>query len=80
MAGITRQVLIDLAQNIDLAIKEQSLTIHDLHNADECFLTGTGAELIPVANIDGREIEQCPGPVFRHLDELFGAYVKCETA
>ncbi|HEX4646047.1 MAG TPA: branched-chain-amino-acid transaminase [Verrucomicrobiae bacterium] len=54
--GITRQVVIELAGKLGLAVAEPNLTRYDLFNADECFITGTGAELIPVVKIDGRVI------------------------
>ena len=52
--GITRGVVIDLARAAGVKVAEPNLTRYDLFNADECFLTGTGAELIPVVKIDGR--------------------------
>src|SRR4030095_10565821 len=54
--GITRGVIIDMAREGGLPVNETNLTRYDLFNADECFLTGTGAELIPVVKIDGRVI------------------------
>jgi branched-chain amino acid aminotransferase len=66
--GITRGVVMDLAAQEGLAVAETNLTRYDLFNADECFLTGTGAEVIPVVKIDGRQIGQGqPGPVTRSL-------------
>ena len=66
--GITRGVVMDLARESGLSVAEPNLTRYDLFNADECFLTGTGAELIPVVKIDGRVIgEGKPGPVTRDL-------------
>ncbi|MEI9865463.1 MAG: aminotransferase class IV [Limisphaerales bacterium] len=54
--GITRQTVIDLAQTTGMKVSEPNLTRYDLFNADECFLTGTGAEIMPVVKIDGRII------------------------
>ncbi len=54
--GITRQVVMELAVQSGLKVGEPNLTRHDLFNADECFLTGTGAELVPIVKIDGRVI------------------------
>ncbi|HEY3761567.1 MAG TPA: branched-chain-amino-acid transaminase [Verrucomicrobiae bacterium] len=54
--GITRQTVIELAQEAGLKVSEPNLTRYDLFNADECFLTGTGAEIMPVIKIDGRVI------------------------
>lgn len=61
--GITRGVVIELAKDVGMSVAESNLTRYDLFNADECFLTGTGAELIPVVKIDGRVIGSGkPGP------------------
>jgi branched-chain amino acid aminotransferase len=66
--GITRQVVIELAEQIGLSVSEPDLTRYDLFNADECFLTGTGAEIVPVVKIDGRVIGTGkPGVLTRRL-------------
>jgi len=66
--GITRSTVIHLAQTAGLPVSEPNLTRYDLFNADECFLTGTGAEIIPVVRIDGRQIGTGkPGPITRDL-------------
>ena len=66
--GITRGVCMDLARESGLTVSEPNLTRYDLFNADECFLTGTGAEVIPVVKIDGRVIGTgTPGPVTKDL-------------
>jgi branched-chain amino acid aminotransferase len=54
--GITRQTVIEIAREAGFEVSEPNLTRYDLFNADECFLTGTGAEIIPVTKIDGRVI------------------------
>ncbi len=54
--GITRQTVIELGREAGLKVSEPNLTRYDLFNADECFLTGTGAEIMPVIKIDGRVI------------------------
>jgi branched-chain amino acid aminotransferase len=75
--GITRQTVIDLAEEAGLKVFEPNLTRYDLFNADECFLTGTGAELIPVVKIDGRVIGTGkPGPITRRLEEDYHALTK----
>jgi branched-chain amino acid aminotransferase len=64
--GITRGVVMDMAREGGLAVSEPNLTRYDLWVADECFLTGTGAEIIPVTKIDGRVIgDGRPGPITR---------------
>lgn len=68
LAGITRGAVLDLARKAGIPCCETVLALHDLYNADECFLTGTGAEIVPVISIDGRRIgDGKPGPVTRRL-------------
>lgn len=75
--GITRQVVMDLAKEAGLTVAEPNLTRYDLFNAEECFLTGTGAELVPVVKIDGRVIGTGkPGPVTRKLVTRYHALTK----
>ncbi len=64
LRGITRSVVFDIAAELGLEITETDITRHDVFVADECFLTGTAAELIPVIKVDGRPIgEGKPGPI-----------------
>jgi branched-chain amino acid aminotransferase len=66
--GITRGVVLELARQNGLTVSEPDVTRYDLFNADECFLTGTGAEIIAVVKIDGRIIGKGrPGPVTARL-------------
>jgi branched-chain amino acid aminotransferase len=75
--GITRGVVIELAREEGLTVAEPNLTRYDLFNADECFLTGTGAELIPIVKIDGRVIGAGkPGPITRRLVDKYHALTK----
>lgn len=69
--GITRAVVIELAQQLDIPLREVPLAPYDLYTADECFLTGTGAELIPVREIDARVVTHCPGPIFARISDAF---------
>jgi branched-chain amino acid aminotransferase len=72
--GITRSVVMDMARENSITVSEPNLTRYDLFNADECFLTGTGAELIPVVKIDGRVIGTGkPGPVTKSLVSKYKA-------
>ncbi len=72
LEGITRNAVMELARSLELDMREEVFTRHDLFNADECFLTGTAAELIPVVEVDGRKIgDGKPGPVTRRLWEAF---------
>jgi len=72
--GITRSVVMDMAREASIPVSEPNLTRYDLFNADECFLTGTGAELISVVKIDGRVIGAGkPGPVTKSLVQRYRA-------
>ncbi len=75
LAGITRRLILDLAKKAGLDAIEQHLAPYDLHTADECFLSGTGAEMIPAREIDGRPLSVCPGPVFLELRKAFCKFV-----
>jgi len=75
--GITRQTVMELAEEAGLKVTEPDLTRYDLFCADECFLTGTGAEIVPVVRIDGRKIgEGKPGPITRQLEDDYHALTK----
>jgi len=72
LEGITRNAVIDLACDRGYTVEEQVFTRHDLYMADECFLTGTAAEVIPVVMIDKRVIgEGMPGIITQILMEEF---------
>ncbi|MFQ5671119.1 MAG: branched-chain-amino-acid transaminase [Acidobacteriota bacterium] len=72
LLGITRSVVIEIAHSLDLPLRETGLIIHDLATADEIFLTGTGAELIPVVRFDGHAVgDGRPGPIFHRLLSAF---------
>ena len=64
LVGITRQVAIEVAQALKIPVVETNITRYDVWNADECFLTGTAAEVIPVIEVDARTIGTGkPGPL-----------------
>lgn len=72
LEGVTRQAVIELARGAKIEVREIPLTKHDVYIADECFLTGTAAEVIPVVKLDDREIGAGkPGPITRDLRERF---------
>ena len=77
LEGVTRRVMLDLCRSGGISVVEKILQRHDLYVADECFLTGTGAEVIPVTKIDGRPIGTGkPGPITRKLIEAFHRRVR----
>jgi branched-chain amino acid aminotransferase len=72
LEGITRDEIIDIGRTQGLEVREENLTRQDLYVADECFLTGTAAEVVPVVRIDNRTIGTGkPGPVTQRLMEEF---------
>lgn len=72
LEGITRAAVIELAQEAGLPVHEVPLTKHDVYIADECFLTGTAAEIVPVVKVDSRPIgDGKPGPITKDLMERF---------
>ena len=73
--GVTRNSVIDLARDAGMQVEERVFTRHDLYIADECFLTGTAAEVIPVVKIDQRAIgDGQPGKVTEKLIAAFRQY------
>lgn len=72
LEGVTMNVVIDLAQKLGIPVERAALTKHDLYVADEMFLTGTAAEVIPVCSVDKRSIgDGKPGPITRQLLDAF---------
>jgi branched-chain amino acid aminotransferase len=70
--GITRAVIFELADDLGVPMKERTMTRYDLYTADECFLTGTAAEVIPVVALDQRPIgDGNPGEISRRLIAAF---------
>lgn len=76
LEGITREVVMGLAQEKDYTVLERPFTRHDLYVASECFLTGTAAEVIPVIDVDGRIIgDGKPGKITCDIMKTFKDYV-----
>ena len=79
LIGITRGVVIELAGKLGIPVGEPNLTRYDLMTADECFLTGTAAEIVPVAALDGRPIGSGkPGVLTLKLTEDFRKLTRSE--
>jgi len=77
LEGITRGAVIELADAAGIDCQEATLTRYDLYTSDECFLTGTAAEVIPVVEIDGRKVGAgTPGPVTARLTADFHTLVR----
>ncbi|MEI7437114.1 MAG: aminotransferase class IV, partial [bacterium] len=72
LEGITRNTVMRIASEHGYVVREDTLTRCDLYTADEVFLTGTAAEVVPVVMIDRRSIGiGTPGPITRHLVKTF---------
>jgi branched-chain amino acid aminotransferase len=77
--GITRRTAIELAKTMGIETKEELFTVYDIYTSKECFLTGTAAEIVPVAELDGRTIgDGKPGTFTRQLTELFHKLTQSE--
>ena len=72
LRGVTRDVVLDLAVKRRLEVAETFLTRHEIYSADECFITNTSSEILPVTRVDNRQIGNGrPGPVTRTLAKDF---------
>ncbi len=79
LKGITRDTVIDIAKEIGVPLRETDMTRYDIWCADECFLTGSGAEVIPVSKLDGRVIGTGkPGPITQRVLAAFRRRVLVE--
>ncbi|HVU35524.1 MAG TPA: branched-chain-amino-acid transaminase [Opitutaceae bacterium] len=79
LRGITRSTILDIAGELGVPLRETDMTRYDVWCADECFLTGSGAEVIPVVKLDGREIGTGrPGPVTQRVLAAFRKRVLVE--
>jgi branched-chain amino acid aminotransferase len=77
LEGVTRRIIFQLCAKLGIPCVEKTLQRHDLYIADECFVTGTGAEVMPVTKIDGRIVATGqPGPITRRLTEAFHKHVR----
>jgi branched-chain amino acid aminotransferase len=75
LEGITRDSIMTIARDLGYEVKEEQLLRHDLYLADEAFLTGTAAEIVPIRSVDDRVIGD-PGEMTRKLQETYFAAVR----
>jgi branched-chain amino acid aminotransferase len=79
LEGVTRDAVMDLARKAGMEVRETPLTKHDVYVAEECFLTGSAAEVVPVVKVDARTIGSGkPGPITRDLMARFHALTREE--
>jgi branched-chain amino acid aminotransferase len=79
LEGVTRKVVMDIGKNIGLEVKEENLTRYDIYTSDECFLTGTAAEIVPVVSVDKRIIgDGRPGKITKKIRKEFQIIIELE--
>jgi branched-chain amino acid aminotransferase len=77
LEGVTRNAILELAEKAGIACHQITMSRHDVYTADECFLTGSGAEVIPVVKVDSRAIGSgMVGPMTKRLSEAFHQLVR----
>jgi branched-chain amino acid aminotransferase len=76
LLGVTRESILDLARREGIEVREGTYLTFDIYTADECWITGTGADLVPVVEVDGRQIgDGRPGRTFRLLRSRWQDYI-----
>jgi len=79
LEGITRDAAMELAAEMDIEVKQERFMVYDVYTCDECFLTGTAAEIVPVVELDGRQLgDGRPGPLTRRLMQKFHEMTQAE--
>jgi branched-chain amino acid aminotransferase len=79
LEGVTRGTMIELCEQLGLPISQRIVERHDLYICDECFFTGSGAEVMPVTKIDGRIVGKgTVGPITRQLMEAFHHHIRAD--
>jgi branched-chain amino acid aminotransferase len=76
LEGITRDSIIRLSERLEIPFTETSIGRYDLFAAEEVFLTGTGARIVPVATLDGRPVGRPERPIMTRLSAAFGGFVE----
>ena len=80
LGGVTRGLVIEIARDAGIPVKEKNFSLHDVYGADEAFITGTFAGLTPVARVDGRTVSTGRGPMTARLQALYREKADREVA
>ncbi|WP_246263193.1 aminotransferase class IV [Parasphingopyxis algicola] len=80
LGGITRGTVIDLCRDADIPVFEKNFSLTDVYGADEAFVTGTFAGVVPVTEVDGRGLTEARGPMVERLQELYAARLATDVA
>jgi len=80
LAGVSRQTVVDLAEQLGLALVEEDLAPYDAYNADEAFLTSTSLCICPVVSFNGKAVAdgKVPGPITQKLMDAYSDMVDCD--
>jgi branched-chain amino acid aminotransferase len=78
LGGITRDSVMTIASDLGIPVIEAELVRTDLYTADEAFMTGTAAEVVPIRSVDDRDLGEL-GPITRKIQEVFFAAIKGEV-
>jgi branched-chain amino acid aminotransferase len=78
LGGITREAIMIIARDLGFQVEETDLARTDLYTADEAFMTGTAAEVVPIRSVDDRDLGEA-GPMTRKIQEVFFATVRGEV-
>ena len=79
LGGITRALALEVARDAGVPAYEKDFSLTDVYGAEEAFVTGTFAGIVPVREVDGRKLE-CRGPMVEHLQHLYAARVERDIA
>jgi branched-chain amino acid aminotransferase len=79
LGGITRQLVLEIAREAGIPAIEKDFSLTDVYGADEAFVTGTFAGIVPVREVDGRELT-CRGPMVERLQKLYANRVSRDLA
>ena len=74
LGGVTRQIVLEIARDAGIPALEKDFSLTDVYGADEAFVTGTFAGIVPVREVDGRKLT-CRGPMVERLQELYAERV-----
>lgn len=77
LEGITQDSVMTIARDLDIDVRVEHILRSDVYTADEAFLTGTAAEVVPIRSVDDRELGE-PGPVTRRIQAIYKATVRGE--
>jgi branched-chain amino acid aminotransferase len=75
LGGITRGVVLELCRDNGIIAREKNFSLTDVYGADEAFVTGTFAGVVPVTEVDGRQLTEARGPLVARLQQLYKARV-----